>query len=152
MPITLPDGRSIPAESIVRMRRQEGPVEITRSDQQRIVTVDGTIADRDLGSIVSDLRASLSQIEIPTGYELKFGGEYEEQQEAFLQIDPRRHPGFGVGLYGNGGAVRVSPRPVHYLVLGSVGIRRGCFGSVSDSNDFQHSGIPGGHCFAWHLC
>ena len=86
VPITLPDGRTIPAESIVRMRRQEGPVEITRSDQQRIVTVDGTIADRDLGSIVGDLRASLSQIEIPTGYEVKFGGEYEEQQEAFLQM------------------------------------------------------------------
>ena len=86
VPITLPDGRTIPAESIVRMRRQEGPVEITRSDQQRIVTVDGTIADRDLGSIVADLRASLSQIDLPTGYELKFGGEYEEQQEAFLQM------------------------------------------------------------------
>ena len=86
VPITLPDGRTIPAGSIVHMRRQEGPVEITRSDQQRIVTVDGTIADRDLGSIVGDLRASLSQIEIPTGYELKFGGEYEEQQEAFLQM------------------------------------------------------------------
>ncbi len=86
VPITLPDGRTIPAESIVRMRRQEGPVEITRSDQQRIVTVNGTIADRDLGGIVGDLRVSLSQIEIPTGYELKFGGEYEEQQEAFLQM------------------------------------------------------------------
>ena len=86
VPITLPNGRTIPAESIVRMRRQEGPVEITRSDQQRIVTVNGTIADRDLGGIVGDLRASLSQIEIPTGYELKFGGEYEEQQEAFLQM------------------------------------------------------------------
>jgi HAE1 family hydrophobic/amphiphilic exporter-1 len=86
VPINLPDGRTIPVESVVRMKRQEGPTEITRTDQQRIIGVTGTIADRDLGSVVSDLQVALNRIQKPDDYEFRFGGEYEEQQEAFQQM------------------------------------------------------------------
>ena len=83
IPVTTPGGRTLPAESIVRMKRQEGPIEINRADQQRIITVSGTIADRDLGSVVGDLQAAFQQLPKPEGYEIRFGGEWEEQQEAF---------------------------------------------------------------------
>jgi HAE1 family hydrophobic/amphiphilic exporter-1 len=86
VPIMLPDGRSVTAQSVVRMRRQEGPLEITRSDQERIIVVSGTIADRDLGSIVADLKIALDKIDRPSGYELRFGAEYEEQQKAFREM------------------------------------------------------------------
>ncbi len=86
VPINLPDGSTIPVESVVRMRRQEGPTEITRTDQQRIIGVTGTIADRDLGSVVGDLQVALDRIAKPDDYEFRFGGEYEEQQEAFQQM------------------------------------------------------------------
>jgi HAE1 family hydrophobic/amphiphilic exporter-1 len=86
IPISTPLGRTIPAESIIHMRRQEGPISINRADQQRIVVVSGTIAERDLGSIVSDLDQNLRRIAVPPGYELSFGGEWEEQQEAFQQL------------------------------------------------------------------
>ena len=83
IPITTPGGRTLPAEAIVQMRRQEGPIEINRADQQRIITISGTIADRDLGSIVGDLQAAFLKLPKPEGYEIRFGGEWEEQQEAF---------------------------------------------------------------------
>ena len=86
VPLTLPDGRTIPVESVVMMRRQEGPTQISRADQQRMIEVTGTIADRDLGSIVDDLKASIAAMNIPLDYELRFGGEYEEQQESFQQM------------------------------------------------------------------
>lgn len=83
IPITLPNGESVLAQTLVRTARQEGPIEIMRRDQQRMVLVAGTIADRDLGAIVGDLRPKLQDIPRPSGYEFVFGGEYEEQQEAF---------------------------------------------------------------------
>ncbi len=86
VPITLPDGSVVPAESITRMRRQEGPFEITRADQARMIIVGGTVAGRDLGSIVGDLGTALEGIDRPNGYEFIFGGEYEEQQEAFREM------------------------------------------------------------------
>jgi HAE1 family hydrophobic/amphiphilic exporter-1 len=86
IPLTTPAGRTIPAESVVRMQRQEGPISISRADQQRIVGVSGAIEGRDLGSIVADLDKSLREMSLPVGYELTYGGEWEEQQEAFAEL------------------------------------------------------------------
>jgi len=86
VPITTAAGRTVPAESLIQMRRQEGPSEILRKDQQRITVVSGTLEDRDLGSVVADMREKIRTIETPLGYEFVFGGEYEEQQEAFRMM------------------------------------------------------------------
>ena len=86
IPITTPGGRTVPVESIVGLQRQEGPVSIARADQERVVAVSGSIEGRDLGSIVEDLDASLREMELPAGYELTYGGEWEEQQKAFKEL------------------------------------------------------------------
>ncbi len=86
IPLRTPNGQLITADQVVRMARMEGPVQIDRVDQQRIVIVSGTIADRDLGSIVADLETAMESIPRPTGYELRLGGEYEDQVEAFNDL------------------------------------------------------------------
>jgi HAE1 family hydrophobic/amphiphilic exporter-1 len=86
IPLRTPRGELIYADDVVRLDRQEGPIEISRVDQERIVYVSGTIADRDLGSIIEDLRAELAQVSRPDGYEFRFGGEWEDQQESFRQL------------------------------------------------------------------
>ena len=86
IPLRTPRGELIHAEDVVRLQRQEGPVEISRVDQERIVYVSGTIADRDLGSIIKDLEVELAKINRPDGYEFQFGGEWEDQQEAFNDL------------------------------------------------------------------
>jgi HAE1 family hydrophobic/amphiphilic exporter-1 len=86
IPLATPTGQTIPAATIVRMRRQEGPVSIDRADQERMIMVSGTLGDRDLGAVVRDIEAGLRQIPRPTGYEFKFGGEYEEQQKTFRDL------------------------------------------------------------------
>lgn len=86
IPLVTPSGQTIPASSVLRMDRQEGPVMIERADQERIVAVSGTLGDRDLGSVMRELDAALHQISRPEGYEFRYGGEYEEQQESFRQL------------------------------------------------------------------
>jgi HAE1 family hydrophobic/amphiphilic exporter-1 len=86
VPLMTVNGQTIPAESVVRMRRQEGPVSIERMDQQRIVTVSGTLGNRDLGAVMDDLEKAVAGISKPEGYDIRFGGEYEEQQKAFREL------------------------------------------------------------------
>jgi len=86
IPLRTPTGQLITADQVVQLSRMEGPVQIDRVDQQRIVIVSGTIADRDLGSIVADLQESMDAIPRPNGYELRLGGEYEDQVEAFNDL------------------------------------------------------------------
>ena len=86
VPITLLDGTTVAAQSLIRMNRQEGPIEIRRKDQQRIIMVSGTLGDRDLGGVVADLQERIRDIPRPRGYELIMAGEFEEQQEEFQKL------------------------------------------------------------------
>ena len=86
VPLMTVAGQTVPAESVVKMRRQEGPVSIDRQDQERIVTVSGTLGDRDLGAVMRDLDERLKSVEKPADISFQFGGEYEEQQEAFQEL------------------------------------------------------------------
>jgi HAE1 family hydrophobic/amphiphilic exporter-1 len=86
IPLRAPAGQLIYADSVIRMQRQEGPVELNRLDQERAIFVSGTIGDRDLGSIVADLEEKLAQIPRPNGYEIRLGGEYEDQIQAFNDL------------------------------------------------------------------
>ncbi len=86
IPLRTPNGRLIDADQVVRLHRMEGPTQIDRVDQQRIIIVSGTIADRDLGSIVADLQDALETVPRPSGYEFRMGGEYEDQVKAFNDL------------------------------------------------------------------
>ena len=86
IPLTTPSGLVIPAGSVVTLQRREGPSQIQRKNQQRILTVSAALQDRDLGSTVRDLSAQLRKIDLPDGYTFNFGSEYEEQEEAFQQM------------------------------------------------------------------
>jgi HAE1 family hydrophobic/amphiphilic exporter-1 len=78
--------QTVPVSSLVRMERREGPVEIERKDQERVVTVRANIADRDLGSIMEDIDAGLRNRTLPRDFSILYGGEYKEQQEAFAGL------------------------------------------------------------------
>ncbi len=86
IPLRTPAGQLIYADDVVRLNRQEGPVEINRVDQERIVYVSGTLGDRDLGSVIADLEVAVAGIPRPDGYEIRFGGEWEDQQESFREL------------------------------------------------------------------
>jgi HAE1 family hydrophobic/amphiphilic exporter-1 len=86
IPLTTASGAVVPAGSVVSLQRREGPSQIQRKDQQRVLTVSGQLSKRDLGSVVRDLEKELRSIELPDGYAIGFGAEYEEQQEAFQQM------------------------------------------------------------------
>ncbi len=86
IPLTTPLGRTIPAESVIELRRQEGPTYISRVDQERRLFVSAALEDRDLGSIVRDLEAEIAGLAMPEGFSVEFGGEYQEQQETFRNL------------------------------------------------------------------
>ncbi|MCC6262447.1 MAG: efflux RND transporter permease subunit [Bryobacterales bacterium] len=86
IPLTTPSGMVIPAGSVVSLQRREGPSQIQRKNQQRILTVSAALQKRDLGSTVRDLDVELRKIDLPDGYSFNYGAEYEEQEEAFQQM------------------------------------------------------------------
>lgn len=84
--IVTPSGQSVPIGNLVTMQRREGPLSIERQDQERLVRVTAGYADRDLGSIMSDIDTELSKMSMPSGFSVNYGGEFEEQQKSFKEL------------------------------------------------------------------
>lgn len=84
--VLTPSGQSVPIGNLVKVQRREGPVSIERQDQERLVRVSASYANRDLGSIMKDIDERLSGLSLPSGFSIYYGGEYEEQQKSFQEL------------------------------------------------------------------
>jgi HAE1 family hydrophobic/amphiphilic exporter-1 len=86
MPVVSSEGHSIPLANVVRLRRQDGPMAIERKNQERLLTVYVNTSGRDVGSIVTDLRARLRALPVPPGFTIQFTGEWQQQGENFREL------------------------------------------------------------------
>jgi HAE1 family hydrophobic/amphiphilic exporter-1 len=85
IPIVTPQNKVINVGQVATLEKGEGPIQITRENQARRVSVTANIAGRDLGSVVRDIQPRLAAIQkqMPPGYFLEFGGSYEQMTDAF---------------------------------------------------------------------
>ena len=81
--ITSSTGRQIRLTNVAQIIEESGPIKIERKNQERIIRVTANLSGRDLGSAVSEAKQRLSKIRVPKQFFVDFGGEREEQQEAF---------------------------------------------------------------------
>lgn len=76
-------GDIIPISSVAEQISERGPTNINRINGQRVTYItanlEGGVA---LGTAVNRIRSELSQVPLPDGFSIYFGGEYEEQQKA----------------------------------------------------------------------
>lgn len=84
--ITTAAGASIPLNLVANVEIERGPTSINRANQGRLATVTSQIYGRDLNSVVKDIDARLSQIQLPEGYSYEMGGENEQMIEAFIDL------------------------------------------------------------------
>jgi cobalt-zinc-cadmium resistance protein CzcA len=81
--VDTPDGGLVPLEQVARIETLVGPRQISREDNQRFITVQMNVRGRDIGSFVSDAREAIdAEVQLPPGYLLTFGGQFELAQAA----------------------------------------------------------------------
>ncbi len=88
IPVITPMNTTVRLDQVAEVSRGEGPVQIARENQARVVTVSANIAGRDLGSIMEDVISRTVGIDagLPTGYFIEYGGQYEDMQQAFTTM------------------------------------------------------------------
>ena len=87
--LTLPlrDGALIPVSAIADVRMATGRAAITRENGRRYVGVRTNVRGRDMGSFVAEARGKLdAAIKLPPGYEITWGGEFENQERAMARL------------------------------------------------------------------
>jgi Cu/Ag efflux pump CusA len=85
--IDTPTGLKVPIAQVAEVRVDQGPNTINRENVQRRIIVQANVADRDLGSVIEDVRTAISQkVQLPQGYFVQYGGQFESQEKASRQI------------------------------------------------------------------
>ncbi|WP_300396206.1 CusA/CzcA family heavy metal efflux RND transporter [Henriciella sp.] len=76
-------GARVPLESVADIREIVGPRQITRENGERFIAVQLNVRGRDIGSYVADAQAAVAgQLDLPAGYRVEWGGQFELQREA----------------------------------------------------------------------
>jgi CzcA family heavy metal efflux pump len=84
--VTTSDGQPVQLGNVATIERVTEPVQIDRKYQQRLVEVTANVSGRDLGSVAADIQTQLDKLIIPAGFEVKLGGNVEQQRQAFLNL------------------------------------------------------------------
>jgi cobalt-zinc-cadmium resistance protein CzcA len=86
--IPLKDGSLIPLSAVADVSMGIGRAAITRENGRRYVGVRMNVRNRDLGSFVGEARAKVrASIPMPPGYEMTWGGEFENQERAMARLN-----------------------------------------------------------------
>ncbi|WP_027340347.1 efflux RND transporter permease subunit [Halonatronum saccharophilum] len=84
--ITSPEGITVPLAQVADVEVVEGPTGIDRMSQQRLVSVSTDLYGRSLSEVESDIRKILSDLNLPDGYTIEYGGEVQEMQDSFSDL------------------------------------------------------------------
>lgn len=78
-----PDGLKVPLDELAVIEEIVGPRQITRENNQRFITIQCNVVERDIGSFVAEAQDAIAQgMDLPPGYLLTWGGQFRLQQEA----------------------------------------------------------------------
>ncbi|MEO3679682.1 CusA/CzcA family heavy metal efflux RND transporter [Rheinheimera sp. FR7-31] len=92
LPVALPTDASsemtyVPLGEVAHLVQTTGPNQINRESGKRNMVVTANVADRDLGSFIADAQQALnSQLILPAGYWLGYGGTFEQLQSATARL------------------------------------------------------------------
>jgi cobalt-zinc-cadmium resistance protein CzcA len=82
-----PDGAWVRIKDVASVDIESGPPQIRRDDVQRRVVIQTNVSGRDMGGLVDELRRRIAdEIDMPAGYSVVFGGQFENQQRAQARL------------------------------------------------------------------
>lgn len=71
--------RTVPLRELARIQTSEGPNQINRENGKRRIVITANVRERDLGSFVAQLQATIgARVQVPAGYWVEYGGSFEQ--------------------------------------------------------------------------
>jgi HAE1 family hydrophobic/amphiphilic exporter-1 len=87
LPIAIPQRTElVPLAQIAQLKEGSGPAQIEHLGGDRVITVGANAEGVPLSAVNAGIARALKGLEMPPGYEIKAGGETEDQQDVFGRI------------------------------------------------------------------
>src|SRR5215813_9761056 len=85
--VDTPDGQRVPLDQLAAISIKSGSMNISREMGTRVMAIGVFIRDRDMGSLVAEMKDKVSrEVQLPPGYYLAWGGEFENQERAMRRL------------------------------------------------------------------
>lgn len=85
--VDAPNGERIPLAQLAEISKSEGPQTIFRENLMRRKIILCNLAGRDIGGFVEEARQRIEEnVDLPAGYFVTFGGQFESQQRAVKHL------------------------------------------------------------------
>ncbi len=84
--IQTPSGARVPLSTFSEVLRTAGPNTINRENVMRRIVVQCNVHGRDLETVIGEIQAVEKELELPEGYFVRYGGQFEAQQAARKRI------------------------------------------------------------------
>lgn len=85
--VFLPDGTTRPLSFFCDTKIIEGEIEQRREDLKSTIVLTARLDNRDLGSAIQEIQTKLkTELSLPQGYSIAYGGAYSEQQQSFKEL------------------------------------------------------------------
>jgi CzcA family heavy metal efflux pump len=85
--IALPNGRLKPISEFAKLTLTPGVAEIERENLKPMIAITARLNNRDLGTTLKEIQQKIkSQLTLPAGFVIEYGGAYAEQQQAFREL------------------------------------------------------------------
>jgi CzcA family heavy metal efflux pump len=82
LPLAASEGVLLPLGAVADVVRDQGPNAISRESVERVQLVLANVSGRDLGGVVTDIRAALAPMPLPQGARVELGGQFESASSA----------------------------------------------------------------------
>ncbi len=87
LPLALGATHSVPVSAVAKVERVEGVVSIARERGQRFIVVRSNVVGRDLVGFVDEAKRRVgAAVNLPPGYFVQWGGQFENQQRAAARL------------------------------------------------------------------
>jgi cobalt-zinc-cadmium resistance protein CzcA len=82
-----PAGTRVPLKEVATLSEEPGPAQVSHENLRRKLTVELNVRGRDIASFVAEAQDRLDAgVEIPAGYEVAWGGQFENLREASARL------------------------------------------------------------------
>lgn len=81
--VALANGLQIPFDQVADISIKSGPAQVSRENTKRRITIGFNVRNRDMQSVINDVKTQINEkIQLPTGYYISYGGEFEKLEAA----------------------------------------------------------------------
>ncbi len=84
--LTTPLGKTVRLSSVATVAETDSPVAVLTRDGTEYASVSGRITERDSGSVIKRVQATVAGLKLPEGVTVETGGTAEQMNESFSQL------------------------------------------------------------------